>query len=79
MFWQKVLLKFFLKNPLHIIADGLIKELYMIIADKGNQQETQEVFLDLNNGEYLQFDMTLQMQILFDDAMTFISRTDFEV
>lgn len=51
----------------------------MIIADKGNQQETQEVFLDLNNGEYLQFDMTLQMQILFDDAMTFISRTDFEV
>lgn len=79
MFWQKVLLKFFLKNPLHIISDGLIKELYMIIADKGNQQETQEVFLDLNNGEYLQFDMTLQMQILFDDAMTFISRTDFEV
>ena len=51
----------------------------MIIADKGNQQETQEVFLDLNNGEYLQFDMTLQMQILFDDDMTFISRTDFEV
>lgn len=51
----------------------------MIIADKGNQQEIQEVFLDLNNGEYLQFDMTLQMQILFDDAMTFILRTDFEV
>lgn len=74
-----MLLKFFLKNPLHIIPDGLIKELYMIIADKGNQQEIQEVFLDLNNGEYLQFDMTLQMQILFDDAMTFISRTDFEV
>ena len=74
-----MLLKFFLKNPLHIISDGLIKELYMIIADKGNQQETQEVFLDLNNGEYLQFDMTLQMQILFDDVMTFISRTDFEV
>ena len=60
------------------MANGLIKELYMIIADKGNEQETQEVFLDLNNGEYLQFDMTLQMQILFDDAMTFVSRADLD-
>ena len=50
----------------------------MFITDKGNEIETQEVFLDLNNGEYLQFDMTLQMQILFDDAMTFVSRADLD-
>ncbi len=37
-----------------------------------------EVFLDLNNGEYLQFDMTLPIQILFDDVMNFVSKTDFE-
>ena len=36
------------------------------------------VFLDLNNGEYLQFDMTLPIQILFDDVMNFVSKTDFE-
>ena len=50
----------------------------MIIADKGIDNETAEVFVDLNNGEYLQFDMTLQMQILFDDVMTFVSKTDFD-
>ena len=37
-----------------------------------------EVFIDLNNGEYLQFDMTLPIQILFDDVMNFVSKTDFE-
>ncbi len=37
-----------------------------------------EVFLEVNNGEYLQFDMTLPIQILFDDVMTFVSKTDFE-
>jgi len=37
-----------------------------------------EVFLDLQNGEYLQFDMTLPIQILFDDIMTFVSKTDLE-
>ena len=38
----------------------------------------QEVFLDLNNGEYLQFDMTLPLQMLFDDVMTFVSKTDLD-
>ncbi len=37
-----------------------------------------EVFVDLNNGEYLQFDMTLPLQMLFDDVFTFVSKTDFE-
>lgn len=37
-----------------------------------------EVFLDLNNGEYLQFDMTLPLQMLFDDAISFVSKTDFD-
>ena len=37
-----------------------------------------EVFVDLNNGEYLQFDMTLPIQILFDDVMNFVSKTYLE-
>ncbi len=37
-----------------------------------------EVFLELNNGEYLQFDMTLPIQILFDDVMNFVSKTDID-
>ena len=37
-----------------------------------------EVFIDLNNGEFLQFDMTLPIQILFDDVMNFVSKTDLD-
>ncbi|MFR1672266.1 MAG: hypothetical protein ACLSWI_04895 [Candidatus Gastranaerophilaceae bacterium] len=40
--------------------------------------EETEIFLDMQNGEYLQFDMTLPLQMLFDDVMTFVSKTDFE-
>jgi hypothetical protein len=43
-----------------------------------NEASTTEVFLDLNNGEYLQFDMTLPLQMLFDDIMTFVSKTDID-
>ena len=41
-------------------------------------EKAPEVIVDLNNGEYLQFDVTLALQILFDDVMTFVSKTDFE-
>lgn len=41
------------------------------------KNETQ-VFLDLSNGEYLEFNMTLPLQMLFDDIMTFVSVADFE-
>lgn len=46
--------------------------------EQKQEEQTQEVFLDLNNGEYLRFDMTLPIQILFDDVMNFVSKTDFE-
>ncbi len=49
-----------------------------MINEQKAEEQTQEVFLDLNNGEYLQFDMTLPIQILFDDVMNFVSKTDFE-
>lgn len=41
------------------------------------KEEPTEVIIDLNNGEYMQFDMTLPLQVLFDDIMTFVSKTDF--
>ncbi len=41
-------------------------------------ESAPEVFLDLNNGEYLQFNMTIPIQILFDDVMNFVSKTDFD-
>ena len=40
--------------------------------------ERQQIFLDLNNGEYLKIDVTLPLQMLFDDVMTFVCKTDFE-
>lgn len=49
-----------------------------MINEQKAEEQTQEVFLDLNNGEYLKFDMTLPIQILFDDVMNFVSKTDFE-
>ena len=49
-----------------------------MINEQKAEEQTQKVFLDLNNGEYLQFDMTLPIQILFDDVMNFVSKTDFE-
>lgn len=49
-----------------------------MISEKNAETRETEVFLDLNNGEYLQFDMTLPLQILFDDVMNFVSKTDFE-
>ena len=36
-----------------------------------------DVIVELNNGEYLQFNMSLPLQILFDDVLTFVSETEF--
>lgn len=47
------------------------------MMDAAEMNQT-EVFVDLQNGEYLQFDMTLPIQMLFDDVMTFVSKTDLE-
>lgn len=49
-----------------------------MISEKDAETRETEVFVELNNGEYLQFDMTLPLQILFDDVMNFVSKTDFE-
>lgn len=41
------------------------------------KEEPAEIIIDMDNGEYMQFDMTLPLQVLFDDIMTFVSKTDF--
>lgn len=46
-----------------------------MIKDKSNS--TTELFVDLNNGEYLKFDIALPLQMLFDDVIEFISKTEF--
>lgn len=42
-----------------------------------SENEITEIFLQVQNGEFLKIDMTLPLQMLFDDAMTFISKADF--
>lgn len=59
----------------NISQEEQFKELKMVEA---SPIEETEIFLDMQNGEYLQFDMTLPLQMLFDDVMTFVSKTDFE-
>lgn len=39
--------------------------------------DVQEVFFEVDSGEFVRVDMTLPLQMLFDDIMTFISKTDF--
>ncbi|MCI1274229.1 MAG: hypothetical protein LKG27_07345 [Clostridiaceae bacterium] len=40
-------------------------------------EEAQEVFFELENGEFAKIDMTLPLQVLFDDVMSFVSQEDF--
>lgn len=42
-----------------------------------NLLDVPEVFFEVNSGEYVKVDMTLPLQMLFDDVMTFVSKTDF--
>ena len=49
-----------------------------MVKDTVEDLSAGEVYLDLNNGEYLQFNMTLPMQMLFDDIFPFVSKTDFD-
>lgn len=46
-----------------------------MITDE-NLTDVQKVFFEVNNGEFMNFDMTLPLQMLFDDVMTFVSVTD---
>lgn len=41
-----------------------------------NEQSAPEVYFDLNNGEFIKIDMNLPLQMLFDDVMTFVSKTE---
>lgn len=41
-----------------------------------NYAEAQKVFFEIERGEFVNFDMTLPLQMLFDDVMTFVSVTD---
>lgn len=41
------------------------------------EEKPQEIFFDLENGKQFKVDMTLPLQVLFDDVMTFVSKVDF--
>lgn len=49
-----------------------------MIQETAMDFSASEVFVEMNNGEFLQFDMTLPIQMLFDDVFTFVSKTDFD-
>ena len=49
-----------------------------MVKDTVEDLSAGEVYLDLNNGEYLQFNMTLPLPMIFDDIFTFVSKTDFD-
>ena len=42
----------------------------------GAEKSVPEVYFDMNNGEFVKIDMSLPLQMLFDDVMTFVSKTE---
>ena len=41
------------------------------------KEEPQEIIFNLDDENYVLVDMTLPIQMLFDDVMTFVSKVDF--
>lgn len=39
---------------------------------------SQKLFYEQQNGEFAEIDLSLPLQILFDDVISFVSQTDFE-
>ena len=41
-----------------------------------SENSVPDIYFDMNNGEYVKIDMSLPLQMLFDDVMTFVSKTE---
>jgi len=48
-----------------------------MINEKAQEIEIPKVFYETEEGEFKKFDVTLPLQMLFDDVITFVSKTDF--
>ena len=48
-----------------------------MIDEKINKLPVSKVYVETEDGTPLNFEMTLSLQMLFDDVMTFVSETDF--
>lgn len=42
------------------------------------KDELFKVIIEKDNGTFDEFEMSLPLQMLFDDVITFVSKTDFE-
>ena len=91
VFWQTHFLEFFINSFLFLLkffflyADIIIgnnehlqknyKE-YCMKEEIAAEKSVPEVYFDMNNGEFVKIDMSLPLQMLFDDVMTFVSKTE---
>lgn len=48
-----------------------------MINEATAESSTTKIFVEQENGEYQEVDMTLPLQMLFDDVISFVSKTDF--
>lgn len=48
-----------------------------MITEAADEKSMTHIFVEKENGKYEEYDMTLPLQMLFDDIITFISKTDF--
>lgn len=48
-----------------------------MISESTVENSMTKVFVELDSGKVNEIDMSLPLQMLFDDVITFISKTDF--
>ncbi len=48
-----------------------------MISETTVENSMAKVFVELDSGKFKEIDISLPLQMLFDDVMTFISKTDF--
>ena len=46
--------------------------------EAAKKDELFKVIIEKDNGTFDEFEMSLPLQMLFDDVITFVSKTDFE-
>ena len=47
-----------------------------MLDEKLAEREFQKVFLQVDKNEYIEMDMSLPLQMLFDDVITFVSKIE---
>lgn len=66
-----------MNNAVIYYTTGDNKKEYFMVTEATAENSMTHIYVELDNGKFEEFDMSLPLQMLFDDVITFISKTDF--